>query len=187
MAHASRRRRPRGLKLSLRKATLIDLDVLVHQRRAMWIELGVKNGTAHEKGDRAYNRWVRARLKKGQFMGWIVEDQGGRVGGGGCLWLQPVQPRPHRLAMVQPYLLSMYTEPEFRGLGVASMVVTAAVEWCRRNHYERLMLHASVMGRSVYRRLGFKRTWEMRLDLGISPRSRTVGKSEVVAARHVPH
>jgi len=45
------------------------------------------------------------------------------------------------------------------------MVVNEAIGWCRRNKYERLMLHASEMGRKVYSELGFKRTWEMRLDL----------------------
>jgi GNAT superfamily N-acetyltransferase len=131
----------------------------------MWTDLGVKDQAAHEKGDRDYERWARTKLKKHQFFGWIVEDPKKGVVGGGCVWLQTIQPRPHRTATLQPYLLSMYTEPEYRGLGVASMVVNAAIEWCKKNHYERLMLHASEMGRGVYRRLGFKRTWEMRLDL----------------------
>jgi GNAT superfamily N-acetyltransferase len=131
----------------------------------MWIDLGVKDQGAHEKGDRDYERWARTKLKKHQFFGWVVEDQKNKVLGGGCVWLQAIQPRPHRTGMAQPYLLSMYTEPEYRGLGVASMVVNAAIEWCKKNRYERLMLHASEMGRGVYRRLGFKRTWEMRLDL----------------------
>ena len=81
------------------------------------------------------------------------------------MWLQQVQPRPHRASMVQPYLLSMYTEPDFRRRGVASMVVKEAIRWCRKKGYEVLMLHASEMGRRVYSKLGFKRTWEMRLDL----------------------
>jgi GNAT superfamily N-acetyltransferase len=122
----------------------------------MWKALGIRNNEQHEKGDRVYQRWARARLKK---------SSDGRVAGGGCVWLQPVQPRPHRASMVQPYLLSMYTEPDFRRRGVASMVVREAIEWCRKNKYERLMLHASEMGRKVYSKLGFKRTWEMRLDL----------------------
>jgi GNAT superfamily N-acetyltransferase len=64
--------------------------------------------------------------------------------------------------MVQPYLLSMYTEPGSRGLGVASGVVGKALEWCRKNQFPQLRLHASVMGRKVYLKHGFKRTWEMR-------------------------
>jgi GNAT superfamily N-acetyltransferase len=59
----------------------------------------------------------------------------------------------------------MYTHPEFRRRGVASMVVHEAIEWCRVRGYGRLRLHASEMGRSVYRKFGFKRGWEMRLDL----------------------
>ena len=146
-------------------AGLRDLDALVHQRQAMWKALGVRNNELHEKGDRVYKRWARARLKNHQLMAWVVKSADGRMAGGGCVWLQPIQPRPRRTSMVQPYLLSMYTEPDFRRRGVASMVVKEAIKWCRKKGYERLMLHASMMGRGVYRRLGFKRTWEMRLDL----------------------
>ena len=152
-------------KLSVRKAGLRDLDTLVHQRRAMWKALGIMNNELHVKGDRVYKRWARARLKNHQLIAWVVKSSDGRVAGGGCVWLQSVQPRPHRETMVQPYLLSMYTEPEFRRRGVASTVVKEAIEWCRRNKYERLMLHASETGRKVYGKLGFKRTSEMRLDL----------------------
>ncbi len=145
----------------------------------MWKALGIRDSKLHEKGDRVYERWARARLKSHELVAWVVnarlknqelvawvvKSPDGRVAGGGCVWLQPVQPRPHRASMVQPYLLSMYTEPDFRRRGVASMVVKEAIEWCRKNKYERLMLHASEMGRKVYSKLGFKRTWEMRLDL----------------------
>jgi GNAT superfamily N-acetyltransferase len=160
-----RRRRRTSFRLSVRAAGSRDIDALVHQRRAMWEDMGIRNDELHEKGDRVYRRWARARLRNRQLMGWVVRSSDGRIAGGGCLWLQPVQPRPHRLSMVQPYLLSMFTEPEFRGRGVASMVVREAIEWCRRMGYERLTLHASKMGRGVYSRLGFKPSREMRLDL----------------------
>lgn len=184
MVRASRRKRPTGLRLRVRRAGFKDIPTLVHQRREMWTDLGVKGEAAHEKGDKDYERWARTRMKKNQFFGWLVEDQKRRVAGGGCIWLQAIQPRPHRVGMVQPYLLSMYTEPQFRGLGVASMVVNAAIEWCRKNQYERLMLHASEMGRGVYKRLGFKRTWEMRLDLK-SAQNKTSGRRIPVRVRIV--
>jgi GNAT superfamily N-acetyltransferase len=187
LARVSHRTRPKGLNLKVRRASLKDLAVLVHQRRAMWTDLGVKDEAAHEKGDRDYERWAKTRLKKHQFFGWVVEDRRGKVAGGGCVWLQAIQPRPHRVAKVQPYLLSMYTEPEFRGLGVASMVVNAAIEWCKKNRYERLMLHASEMGRGVYKRLGFKRTWEMRLDLQTDGRKRQIRRTRMAASRTVAH
>lgn len=154
-----------GQKLRVRRATLRDIDILVRQRRAMWIDLGLKDGVSHDMGDRVYRKWALTRLRRHELVAWVVESRDGIVAGGGCLWLQPVQPRPHRRAMFHPYLLSMYTEPRFRRRGVASMVVAEAVKWSVREGYERVMLHASEMGMPVYRGLGFKRTSEMRLDL----------------------
>ena len=162
---SARRSRIARRRLSVRTAAVRDLDALVHQRRAMWKALGIRDNELHEIGDRVYRRWARARLRNHQLIAWVVKSDDGRMAGGGCVWLQPVQPRPHRTSMVQPYLLSMYTEPDFRRRGVASIVVKEAIKWCRKNKYERLMLHASEMGRRVYSQLGFKRTWEMRLDL----------------------
>jgi GNAT superfamily N-acetyltransferase len=159
------KRLPSTGKLIVRRATLRDLDTLVQQRRAMWIDLGVKDPVRHYTADKTYRRWAQTRMRNHQLMGWVVENGRGTIAGGGCLWLQPIQPNPKRTKTLQPYLLSMYTDPDFRRQGVASMVVGKAIEWSRHHGYGRLMLHASEMGRTVYRKSGFYRTWEMRLDL----------------------
>ena len=150
----------------IRPASLYDIGCLVHHRRAMWEDLGINMKRSLDWGDRAYRQWALSRLSSGRLVAWVVEDEQRAVVGGGCLWLQPIQPRPHhRNVMLQPYLLSMYTEKKFRRRGVGSMIVREAIDWCKKNGYQRLTLHASPMGRGVYKNLGFKRTWEMRLDL----------------------
>ncbi len=156
-----RAKKPRRLLFKVRKATLKDLPILVHQRRAMWRVLGERDPDELDRADKVYKQWARSRMKNGTLMGWVAEN-GGEVLGGGCVWLQPVQPRPGYNLMIQPYLLSMYTEPRSRGLGVASGVVEKALEWCRKNRFLQLRLHASEMGRKVYLKHGFQRTWEMR-------------------------
>ena len=168
---AKKSRRP---AFTVRKATLKDLPALVHQRREMWHDLGVKDKNELDMADKVYERWARARMKNETLHAWIAENAG-RILGGGCLWLQPTQPRPGSNIwpqpvrtgqgsnpMLVPYLLSMYTEPHSRGLGVASGVVEKAVEWCRSNGFPQVRLHASEMGRKVYLKHGFQRTWEMR-------------------------
>ena len=127
----------------------------------MWRDLGAREQSELDRADKVYARWARTRMKGGNLMGWVAENQG-KVLGGGCVWLQPVQPRPGSKLMVQPYLLSMYTELRSRGLGVASGIVEKALEWCRSNSFHQLRLHASEMGRKVYLKHGFERTWEMR-------------------------
>lgn len=182
----SRTQRPTK-KLTARRATLKDLDVLVHQRRAMWMDLGIKDTARLSRADRDYRRWAETRIRNHQLMAWVVENRSGKVAGGGCVWLHSIQPSPRWPNAVQPYLLSMYTEPEFRRRGVASMVVGKAIEWSRNHGYGRLTLHASEMGRSVYKKFGFTRGWEMRLNLENtfqkSKRSRTLpARGQVVRA-----
>ncbi len=149
----------------LRRSTIKDIEVLVQQRRGMWMDMGVRDAGELARADVEYRRWAGRRLRDGSLTGWIVKGPDGMVVGGGCVWVQPVQPRPGRRKMVQPYLLSMYTVPGFRGKGVASRIVREAARWTGRKGFDSLRLHASEMGRPVYRRLGFKRTWEMRLNM----------------------
>ena len=154
-----------GSGIRVRRATLKDIDELVHQRRAMWEDLGVRGNAEHDRSDRIYSRWLQTRIKNKRLVGWIAEKRDGTVAGGGCVWIHDVQPRPHWKGTVQPYLLSMYTEPEFRGQGVATKIVEAVIDWTKKQGFERLQLHASPMGRGVYKRLGFKRGWEMRINI----------------------
>ncbi len=150
--------------LKVRRATLRDIKSLVHQRRAMWEEIKINHSL--DWGDQIYRRWAQSRLKSGKLVAWVAETRTGDIVGGGCLWLQPIQPRPHlQNVILQPYMISMYTEKGFRGRGIGSMIVREAINWCRKNGYQRLTLTASPTGRSVYKSLGFRRTWEMRLDL----------------------
>jgi len=151
-------------RFGLRGATLEDLETLVQHRRAMWESMGVMDQKELAKADRNYRRWARERLKDRTLRGWVVTSRDGTPVGSGCLWLQPVQPRPGRVKVLQPYLLSMYTVPAYRGKGLASKIVREATKWTGRNGYASLRLHASEMGRGVYKKLGFERTWEMRLS-----------------------
>jgi GNAT superfamily N-acetyltransferase len=180
LARSRGNNRPTSSKLSIRRASLKDLDVLVDQRRAMWTDMGVRDRPRLERADRAYRRWATTRLRNHQLLGWLVENRDGKIAGGGCVWLQPIQPGPNQTGTIQPYLLSMYTSPDFRRRGVASMVVGEAIGWCRTRGYNRLRLHASEMGRPVYKKFGFRRGWEMRLDLDKStPRPKAQSRASV--------
>ena len=165
----TRRQKPKSRRsvsrLRIRRARLIDLEHLVSQRRTMWAEIGITDRQELRRADREYRSWARNGLRNGTLLGWIVEDEKKQVAGSGCLWLQPIQPRPGIRTSFQPYLLSMYTEPSFRGKGVASKIVDEAKRWSKKKRFPQLVLHASKMGRRVYSGRGFKRSWEMRARL----------------------
>ncbi len=155
---------PTSQRFAIRPATLRDIDVLVHQRRGMWRDMGVGDKRSLDRADILYRQWARKSLRSGEFRAWLAENSEGKILGGGALWLQPVQPRPGYERGVQPYLLSMYTEKASRGKGVASRIVREAVSWTRKKGYPSLRLHASEMGRGVYSNLGFRRSWEMKME-----------------------
>lgn len=121
------------------------------------------DATALDALDRQYRRWMRTRMKSRRFVAFLVEDRSGRVLSSGAIWLMPLPPRPLGVGLLAPYLMSMYTEPEDRGKGYASLVVQAAIRWSRSHGYHALYLHASPDGRSIYERAGFQPTPEMRL------------------------
>ena len=158
------RRLPK-VRVKLRRASLRDLNVLVRQRQGMWADMGERSRAKLTEESQIYRGWVRSRLKTGSVVGWVAETNRGDIVAGGIVWTRPTVSRPRSKHLVQPFLLSMYTEPEWRGHGLASMIVDEAVKWAKKSGYAAIMLHASPMGRRLYLRQGFKRTWEMKLEL----------------------
>jgi GNAT superfamily N-acetyltransferase len=119
--------------------------------------------TADELGvhDGSYRLWAKEMMKRRLLHGYIVETSDGKPAASGCVWLREMQPSPGHPHGMVPYVLSMYTRPEFRRKGLASMIIEEAMGWARKHGYYKIVLHASLTGRKVYSRLGWKRTWEM--------------------------
>jgi len=78
----------------IRRASLDDLDALVHHRVAMFTDMGVVVDVAAL--DRAFRAWLRAAMPAGDYVAWLCETATGAiVAGGGVSLLQwPPGPRP---------------------------------------------------------------------------------------------
>ena len=149
----------------IRKATSKDMDVLVEHRQKMFDEVSTKKPDPGDVSTDPYRAWASKMMKKRLYHGYIVSTEDGKVAASGCMWLRQVQPSRGRPASLVPYLISMYTAPKFRRKGLASMIVKQAMAWAKKNGYDAITLHASSAGRKVYSQLGWKRTWEMEVDL----------------------
>ena len=167
-------------RLTYRVATLADLGTLVRHRHAMWSAIGHRTEEEIAEHDRRYRRWMRGRLHSREVVGVIAESSSGEPVGSGVVWFRSDQPRPKIPFLTLPYILSMYTESEWRGHGIASRIVDRLVRECRRRGYPSVVLHASEQGRSVYSRLGFERTWEMRywIDPALRRRRKAIAELE---------
>jgi GNAT superfamily N-acetyltransferase len=146
----------------LRRATAEDLGLLV-QHRHMMLEEMMKRPTKEELRvhDESYRLWAKEMMKRRLLHGYVVTTVRGKPAASGCVWLREVQPSPGHPHGMVPYVLSMYTQPEFRRKGLASMIIEEAMKWGRKHGHYKIILHASLTGRKVYSKLGWKRTWEM--------------------------
>jgi GNAT superfamily N-acetyltransferase len=136
----------------------------------MFEEMKHRTPDEHKVGDDSYRLWATAMMKRNLLHCFIITSDGGDVAAGGCLWLREEQPGPGHPARRIPYLMSMYTEPKFRRRGLATTIAKETMRWSKKNGYPEMTLHASRMGRNVYPKLGWKRTWEMIADLDQSSR-----------------
>lgn len=176
----SARHRALRRRVRLRPAGPGDFETLVAHRLGMWRDMGGKSERALQAHRPVYRAWALPRLRSGELTAVIAEVDGQPVGSG-ALWWMPAQPRPGLAASTNPYILSMYTRPEYRGLGVATAVVKALVRIARQGRAGRVTLHASAQGRKLYERLGFELTTEMRKWL--RPQTRRKPRKSRVSSR----
>lgn len=152
-------------EFQVRIASLDDAPIIVHHRNRMFAEMG--DGTAHSRAqmDMHFDIWLRRRLSDGTYLGWFACDED-TVAAGVGLWLIDWPPGFDGFAGRLPYLLNVYTEPDYRKQGLARCLVNEAIQYCREHDYRKLRLHASVYGRPLYEQLGFVDTnaMELRLD-----------------------
>jgi GNAT superfamily N-acetyltransferase len=152
----------------VRRTTLRDVEILVKLRNAMHEELRHRTKLELENGAREYRQFIREMTRKKRFIGFLAYDRKNPALaiGGGCVWLREVQPRPSKkIERYVPYVLSMYTEPAYRGKGVATAIMRETMRWSKVHGYSRMTLHASELGRPVYSKLGWKQSSEMQMRL----------------------
>ncbi|HEX9273496.1 MAG TPA: GNAT family N-acetyltransferase [Candidatus Binatia bacterium] len=134
----------------------------------MFQDMGEVSGDAFE----ILRAKARARLKEwldsGDYVGWLATpaDQPEMVVGGAGVQLQPILPRPVNASTVgegrQGTVVNVFTEPQWRRRGIAGLLMKEIITWSKNERLDRLLLHASDEGRSVYERLGFIAGNEMR-------------------------
>ena len=152
----------------IRRATAQDAGIVAWHRARMFQDMGDVSRDAFE----ILRAKARARLKEwldsGDYVGWIATpaDQPEMVVGGAGVQLQPILPRPVNASTVgegrQGTVVNVFTEPQWRRRGIAGLLIKEIITWSKDEHLDRLLLHASDEGRSVYERLGFIAGNEMR-------------------------
>ena len=152
----------------IRRATARDADIISWHRARMFEDMGDVSRDAFEilraKARSRLEQWI----DKATYVGWLAApaNKPEMIVAGAGVQLQPILPRPLDLSTIgegrQGTIVNVFTEPQWRRLGIAGLLIKEIIIWSREEQIDRLILHASEKGRSIYERLGFVASNEMR-------------------------
>ena len=148
----------------IREATVDEIPEILRQRRAMYEDMDFRDPRALDAMIKTTGPYLERALADGGFRAWLASFSGKVIGGGAVViagWPGHADNPDCRRATI----LNVYTYPDFRRRGVARTLMETMLDWCRRERFHAVFLHASKDGRPLYESLGFKPANEMRLEL----------------------
>ena len=150
------------LEITIRTATLADIPDLVRLRRLMFESMGYNDRDTLDASDEAVRAYLRRAIPSGEFHGWLAVTPGGEAIGSGGAVIDRRPPGPSNLTGEAGYIMNICTVPAHRRRGIARRMMETIVAWLQERGITRITLHASDMGRPLYRQLGFSESNLMR-------------------------
>jgi GNAT superfamily N-acetyltransferase len=154
----------KATEVVIREARVEDIPEILRHRVGMYQAMDVGDPESRAEMADASGRILPQAIRDGSFRGWFAEVDGKVVAGGGLFvtsWLS----HPGDLLCRKATVLNVYTDPEYRRKGIARKLMGVILDWCRREGFASVFLHASHEGRPLYEKLGFEAGNEMRMKL----------------------
>jgi GNAT superfamily N-acetyltransferase len=152
------------LDVQIRPASSSEIPEILRQRRAMYEAMDYKDEDALSAMLSTCKPYLTAAIGNGSFRCWLAFENTHVVGGGAIL-INPWPSHPYDLECRRATILNVYVDPEFRRRGIARRLMQTMIDWCRKEGFTAVYLHASKDGKPLYETLGFEPTTEMRLKL----------------------
>jgi GNAT superfamily N-acetyltransferase len=151
-------------KFVIREASPNDIPEILRQRRAMYEDMNYTDPTALDAMAKLSAAYLEKAMADGSLRAWLACEATQAVAGGAVL-VSPWPAHPYDLECRRATILNVFTDPAYRRRGLARTLMLTMIEWCRREGFARVTLHASDHGRPLYESLGFEASNEMRLKL----------------------
>ncbi|CAN5753914.1 hypothetical protein BH10ACI4_BH10ACI4_35840 [soil metagenome] len=141
---------------SLRIATEGDAALIAEHRGLMFLDMGLASVEEANALTVATEPWIFDLLSSGEYKGWILEEEGIAVTGGGLL-LKEMGPVPGCLRVGRSaHIVNVYTVLAHRKRGLARRILREMLKWCAENRIDQVTLASSEEGRGLYASLGFE-------------------------------
>ena len=151
----------------LRSATAKDAEIIAAQRGQMFSDMDRLSAWQIQENQPIWIEWLREALVKGEYVGWLVEHQSGKVQnstgsskvvGGAGMMFRPQMPSAQDPAAISGYILNISVDLAHRRKGLAEILTRAALAEAGARGICTVGLMASPMGQRMYQRLGFQQS-----------------------------
>jgi GNAT superfamily N-acetyltransferase len=156
-------RRGPAVGVGLRCATIHDAQTIAEHRRLMFRDMGYQGEERLRSMTAEFVSWVEPKMTSGDYLAWLAVTAADIVVAGAGLWLMDWPPHMLGSSPRRGNIVNVYTQPDYRGRGLARWLIEAAVHWCKVNQVDVVVLHASAEARRLYEAVGFRHSNEMRL------------------------
>src|SRR6185436_3823912 len=134
--------------ITYRAADLRDVEVLAVLRREFLIEVADAQSDDESILPRLRN-WFQEKLKSGHFSAILALNCDEVIATSGLV----VHEHPPGIMIPngrEAYIMNMYTKPNWRNQGIATVVFRKLLDIAREKDCSRVMLHALPAGRAIY-------------------------------------
>ena len=143
------------MELIYKKATMEDINFLTKSRIEV---LKAANKLADDvdmtEVEAKYYDYYRKALSDGTHTAYLVFDGDRFVGAGGISYYR-VMPTYHNASGNKAYIMNMYTNPDYRRMGIATKTLELLVADAKEKGVKAISLEATDMGRPLYEKFGF--------------------------------
>lgn len=139
--------------MEFRKSNLDDIESLIDLRKKQLVDEGLDPSTDIDDDLRSF---FEKGINDGSIVEWVAEVDGKIVATGAVMFMI-FPPNYVNKSGVRAYITNMYTEPEYRGRGIASKMIDILVKEAKDRDAGITWLMASDMGMPVYSKCGFEK------------------------------
>jgi GNAT superfamily N-acetyltransferase len=158
---------------AVRMATGADVDAVVRLGHLMFESMGLPDTSWMPRATEVLHHGI----EEGRMAAFVIDDPEvpGRLVSSGVGILMQRMPSPSSPQGVLGYVQYVFTEPGFRGRGLARQVMESLLDWLEGAGVSVVELNATPAGEPLYRAMGFWEASNANLQLRLNARHRSRG------------
>ena len=132
----------------------------------MWLDNNVLESELLENWKEEYNRFIFYAKKKLHYIAIVAKSDGELLGAAHCQIFDGLFPRITKTSLSnRGYIWGVFVRGESRSQGIGEALTRGCLRHLKAVHCSEVVLHTSPYGEELYKKLGFKHSTELILEM----------------------